>query len=102
MAVAVNRVAEMGGGLVVARDGQVRAELALPVCGLVTTEPAETVAARVDQMNRILSELGCQMANPFMTLSFITLVYIPAYGITDRGLVEFTKFEIVDTVLNTH
>ncbi len=51
-------------------------------------------------MNKALEELGCQMANPFMSLSFITLIYIPAYGITDRGLVDFTEFEVVDTVLS--
>ncbi len=100
MAVAVNRVAEMGGGLVVVRDGQVLGELALPICGLVTTQSAETVAAKVEEMNTALSDLGCQMANPFMTLSFITLIYIPAYGITDRGLVEFTEFKVVDTLLD--
>lgn len=100
MAVAVNRIAEIGGGLVVVRDGQILGELALPICGLVTSEPAEAVAAKVAKMNEALKVLGCQMENPFMTLSFITLVYIPAYGITDRGLVEFTQFEVVDTVLN--
>jgi adenine deaminase len=99
MAVAVNRVAEIGGGLVVVRDGQVLGELALPICGLVTSDSAETVAARVEEMNTALSDMGCPMANPFMTLSFITLIYIPAYGITDRGLVEFTEFKVVDTVL---
>jgi len=100
MATAVNRIAELGGGLVVVRDGQVLGELALPICGLITSESAEVVAGKLDHMNRALSELGCQMSNPFMTLSFITLIYIPAYGITDRGLVEFTKFEVVDTLLN--
>jgi adenine deaminase len=102
MAIAVNRIAEMGGGLVVVEKGQVLGELALPICGLVTAEPAEAVADKVDRMNQALNKLGCQMINPFMTLSFITLVYIPAYGITDRGLVEFTEFKVVDTVLNTN
>jgi adenine deaminase len=101
MAVAVNRIAEMGGGLVVVRDGRVLGELALPICGLVTAEPAGTVAEKVDKMNHALNELGCQMSNPFMTLSFITLIYIPAYGITDRGLVEFTEFEVVDSIMET-
>lgn len=99
MAVAVNRIAELGGGLVVVQNGEVLGELALPICGLVTNEPAEAVAAKVEKMNEALGKLGCEMSNPFMTLSFITLIYIPAYGITDRGLVEFTEFEVVDTVL---
>jgi adenine deaminase len=100
MATAVNRIAELGGGLVVVRDREILGELALPICGLITSESAEVVAGKLEHMNRALNELGCQMNNPFMTLSFITLIYIPAYGITDRGLVEFTKFEVVDALLS--
>lgn len=101
MAAAVNRVAELQGGLVVVQDGKVLAELALPICGLVTTESGDAIAAKLEKLNAALSNLGCDMANPFMSLSFITLIYIPAYGITDRGLVEFNQFAVVDSVLET-
>ncbi|RXK47975.1 adenine deaminase [Halorientalis pallida] len=101
MAVAANRVAELEGGLVVVRDGEVAAELRLPVCGLLSPEPIDAVTDRLDEMNRLLDEMGCEMASPFMSLSFVTLIYIPAYGITDYGLVEADGFDVVDPVVET-
>jgi len=101
MALAVEEVIDMGGGLAVVRDGSVVGSLALPVCGLVTPQPVETVSEQISEMNEILHEMGCEMESPFMSLSFITLIYIPAYGITDYGLIETEGFNPVDTVIAT-
>ncbi len=99
MAIAINRIAALNGGVVVAVDGQIKGEIPLPICGLLSDESGETVAAKIDQLQKELRQLGCPMASPFMTLSFITLIFIPAYGISDKGLVDVYKMELVDPVL---
>ncbi|HBE79174.1 MAG TPA: adenine deaminase [Firmicutes bacterium] len=99
MAMAVNRIAELNGGVVVVADGQIKGEIPLPICGLLSDEPGEIVASKIDQLQKELRQLGCPMASPFMTLSFITLIFIPAYGISDQGLVDVYKMELVDPVL---
>ena len=99
MALAANRVAELTGGLVVAVDGKIVGELALPLCGLLSTDEAALVADKIDHLQKALRDLGCPMASPFMSLSFITLIFIPAYGISDKGLVNVYDMTIVDPVL---
>jgi adenine deaminase len=89
------RLAELGGGIAVARGGAVVAELALPVAGLLSDAPVETVVARLEECHARLREQGVEAAAPFMTLSFLALSVIPALKITDRGLVDVDRFEIV-------
>lgn len=95
MAVAVTRLAELGGGLVVARGGQVLAELALPVAGLLSDRPASEVVERLDELHRQLVSLGVRIDAPFMALSFLALSVIPALKLTDLGLVDVARFELV-------
>jgi adenine deaminase len=95
MAVAVARLAELGGGLVVARDGQIQAELALPIAGLMSDQPAEEVVARLDELHRRLAAMGVTIDAPFMALSFLALSVIPALKLTDQGLVDSERFELV-------
>lgn len=99
MALAVNRVAELTGGLVVAVDGEVVGELALPLCGLLSMDNVDEVASKIDQLQKVLRQLGCPMVSPFMSLSFITLIFIPAYGISDLGLINVYDMEIVNPIL---
>ena len=89
------RLQEIGGGIVVARDGAVRGELPLPVAGLLSDEPVEDVVARLEALQQLLREQGVADAAPFMTLSFLALSVIPALKITDRGLVDVERFELV-------
>jgi adenine deaminase len=89
------RLQEIGGGIVVARHGAVRGELALPVAGLLSDEPVEDVVARLEALQDMLREQGVGDAAPFMTLSFLALSVIPALKITDRGLVDVERFELV-------
>ncbi len=95
MAVAVARLAAIGGGLVVVDNGVVRGELPLPIAGLMCDRPAADVAAILDHLDIILAEQGVSIAAPFMTLSFLPLSVIPALKITDRGLVDVTTFQRV-------
>jgi adenine deaminase len=100
MALCATRAAELGGGLVVARDGEVRGELALPIGGLLSEEPAEAVAAGLEALQGRLAGQGVTIEAPFMTLSFLALSVIPALKITDRGLVDVEAFTLVPLALD--
>jgi adenine deaminase len=89
------RAQELGGGLVVARGGAVRGELALPVAGLLSDRPVEVVAAALEELQAQLAEQGVGIGAPFMTLSFLALSVIPSLKITDRGLVDVDAFQLV-------
>lgn len=95
MAAAVERVVNLNGGQVVVAGGEVKAEVALPVAGLMSTGPVEEVAAAVEGLNRAASDLGCVPEDPFMTMSFLALPVIPELKLTDRGLVDVNRFDFV-------
>jgi adenine deaminase len=95
MAVCVNRLAETGGGIVIAEGGRVVEELPLPVAGLMSDRPLAEVHQRLRSMEHRLRDMGVTIASPFMTLSFLALSVIPELKITDRGLVDVTRFELV-------
>jgi adenine deaminase len=95
MAKAVMRLGELGGGIVVVDDGQVTAELPLPVAGLLADAPLAEVIRRSLECNDAARALGWSGATPFLTLSFLGLSVIPSLKITDRGLVDVDRFEIV-------
>lgn len=99
MTVAVGRIVEMGGGLAVAAGGRVLAELALPVAGLMAEAPLPEVAAALERLTAAARSLGSLLKDPFMTLSFLALPVIPALKLTDRGLVDVEKFEVVPLFL---
>ena len=95
MAVAANRLGEIEGGFVVVRDGGVLAELALPVAGLMSLATFETVRDRLVALRAAARILGVGLEEPFLQLAFLALPVIPALKITDRGLVDVERFEIV-------
>ena len=95
MARCVRRLEEVGGGIVAVDDGRVAGELALPVAGLLSDEPVEIVVERMDRLHEVLADMGVKIPSPFMTLSFLALSVIPSLKITDRGLIDVDRFEIV-------
>jgi adenine deaminase len=95
MTACATRLQELGGGIAVARDGAVRGELALPVAGLLSDEPVEHVVARLEELQEMLREQGVHDGAPFMTLSFLALSVIPSLKITDRGLVDVDRWQLV-------
>jgi adenine deaminase len=99
MALAVNRVAEIGGGQVVVRNGKVADEIAYPVCGLLTDLSAEELAERKKKMIAITKEMGSPIPIPFMFLSFICLAAIPHFAVTDHGFIDVMAQKIIDPVL---
>jgi adenine deaminase len=99
MALAVNRVAGLGGGFVLVQDHKVAEEIALPVCGLLSTEDGGKVADKLEKMRDLLRAAGCTIESPNMTLSFIPLIFIPDLAITDYGLFDLRQFKIIDPVI---
>ena len=95
MLTAARALAEVGGGQCVVRDGTVLAMLDLPVAGLISTEPAASVADHQRTLWSAAASLGCPHHDPFMPLSFLCLPVIPSLKLTDRGLVDVDRFEVV-------
>lgn len=96
MAQAANRLGEVGGGVVVYRDGEEIALVELPIAGLMSNERAEVVAEKAGQMVQAFRDCGCQLNNAYMQLSLLALVVIPDLRISDLGLVDVNQFEVVD------
>ncbi len=95
MALAANRLGEIEGGFVVVRDGKVLAELALPVAGLMSLDPFEAVKEKLEHLRAAAQSLGVTLEEPFLQLAFLALPVIPNLKITDRGLVDVNRFEII-------
>ena len=96
MQTAVRAITEMGGGLVLADRDQVLARLPLPVAGLLSELPIEDVRAQYDRLIAAARDLGNQMSDPFMVMSFMGLEVIPKLKLTDMGLVDVEQFKLVD------
>ena len=90
IAVAANRLATIGGGYVLALDGEVIAELALPIAGLMSAAPIAAVAAAMAQIEALLTtRLGCSgSSRALMALNFVCLPNIPHVGFTDFGMLD--------------
>lgn len=91
----VERLVEIGGGVVVVVDGEVKGELALPIAGLMSDAPLDEVHRRLVAMESVLRECGVTWEAPFMCLSFLALSVIPELKLTDRGLVDVGRLELV-------
>jgi adenine deaminase len=95
MALAVRRLANIGGGIIAVDGAEVVAELPLPVAGLLSDAPLEDVVARSRALVEAARELGSHVEAPFQLLSFLALSVIPSLKITDRGLIDVDRFELV-------
>jgi adenine deaminase len=96
MARAVNRLIELDGGFVAVRGSKVVAELALPLAGLMSLSPFETVRGSLAELRRAVRDMGCPLPDPFLQLAFLALPVIPHLKITDFGLVDVDRFELVE------
>ena len=101
MAAAVARLGELGGGITVFRDGVELAHVALPIAGLMSDHPAPQVAAAAESVNQAIRDCGCSMNNAVMQHVLLALVVIPELRISDLGLVDVTRFEMVDVVMSS-
>ena len=101
MAAAVARLGELGGGITVFREGVELAHVALPIAGLMSDRPAPQVAAAAESVNQAIGDCGCSMNNAVMQHVLLALVVIPELRISDLGLVDVTRFEMVDVVMSS-
>lgn len=93
MALAANRLAEVGGGMTLFKDGEEMAVVELPIAGLMSDQPAAEVAAKADQLIEAMRACGCTLNNANMQHSLLALVVIPELRISDLGLIDVRSFE---------
>jgi adenine deaminase len=98
MAVAGNSLAKSGGGQVVVKNGKVIGQVELKIAGLMSNEKADVVAKKAETILKGFRDCGCKLNNPNMQLSLLALVVIPELRISDKGLVDVTKFNFVPVV----
>jgi len=92
---AVEEIENLGGGLVVSAGGEITASLPLPIAGLLSPEPLETVVARFEKVEKTAATLGSLPPAPFAILSFLALPVIPELRLTDLGLVDVNEFRLI-------
>ena len=95
MLTAAARLRDLGGGLAVTDGDRVLAELALPVAGLLSDRPLDDVLRSSREVAAAVRSLGVTFPQPVQMLAFLSLSVIPALKITDRGLVDVERFELV-------
>jgi adenine deaminase len=95
MALAINELARFGGGQVVVKDGEVLGSVPLTIAGLMSTEPARVVAQQAATVLAGFRECGCAINNPNMQLSLAALTVIPELRLSDLGLVDVSRFELI-------
>ena len=98
MAMAANRLAEIGGGITIYKDGHETALVELPIAGLMSDKPATEVAASAERMMQAMRECGCTLNNAYMQHSLLALVVIPELRISDLGLVDVRTFEFIPVI----
>ncbi|MBA7611874.1 Adenine deaminase [subsurface metagenome] len=92
---AIREIERLQGGLVAAAGGKVLASLGLPVAGLLSDEPLETVAGKLEKLEQVAKDSGATLPSPFATLSFLALPVIPELRLTDLGLVDVNEFKLI-------
>jgi adenine deaminase len=95
MAIAVNRLIELQGGGVAAADGEVRTALPLPIAGLISDRAYEEVDRQLRQLREVTRGMGCAFPEPLLQLAFLPLPVIPHLKLTDKGLVDVDKFQLI-------
>lgn len=88
MALALNRLVEIGGGFVVVHDGSVVAELPMPLGGIISEEPVPVLAEKMSQVKRAIKDLGSGLEDPLLTLEALTFTGVPAIRLRERGLLQ--------------
>jgi adenine deaminase len=98
MAIAANRLAETGGGQVVVMDGKIIGEVQLPIAGLISEQPVQWVAQKATTVLEGFKTCGCNLNSPNMQMALLALVVIPELRISDKGLVDVSRFEFIPVI----
>lgn len=95
MSLAANTLVECGGEMLAVKDGEILGLVPLPIAGLMNDKPLEEMAEMVEKLDGAWKEIGCDIVSAFMTMAIISLACLPELRLTNRGLVDCNKFEIV-------
>ncbi|TCL74687.1 adenine deaminase [Rhizobium sp. BK251] len=95
MALAANRLGEIGGGFVVVEDGRITGEIPLPIAGLISLEPYEVVRDTLHHLRKAAYALGTTLEEPFLQVAFLPLPVIPHLKISDKGMVDVDAFTLI-------
>lgn len=98
MALCANKLRELQGGIVLAKDGVIDF-LHLPFAGILSTESAYDVDKKLKELHRTVKKRGCKLDAPFIQMSFLSLPVIPSLKITDKGLVDVGAFELIEPIV---
>lgn len=96
MALAVNTIHQMQGGVAAVSDGVVTGKMSLPIGGLMSEKKSDEVAKELNKVNQAALDLGCDVPAPFMALSFISLPTVPELGLTDLGLIDVLNHCLIE------
>lgn len=96
MALAINQLIEQGGGFCVSQNKELKANLALPIAGLLSLQSAEEITEGLVSLKKACKAQGVELEEPFIQMAFLALPVIPTLKITDQGLIDVTKFEFID------
>jgi adenine deaminase len=100
MALATNRLREMQGGIVVIEGERILAKLAMPIGGVISDLPMETIAHRIDDVNRALQALGSPLPRPYLVIQTLPFTGLPFLRPTDKGIFDLRKKEMVDLIVS--
>ena len=100
MALCAAVIEEMQGGFAIVANGMVLGKLPLPIGGLLSEEPVVDIIQNMEEINQAYYDLGGSLPSPFMTISFIGLPTVPDLGLTDLGLVDVFKHELISSFVN--
>ncbi len=99
MALAVNRLLELKGGIVVCRGDRILAEMPLPVMGLISEEPLPVLTRQIEEIDRAVQSLGSALVSPFLALQTFCFTGLPFIRLTDKGLADIRRKELVGMFL---
>ncbi|WP_392567057.1 adenine deaminase C-terminal domain-containing protein [Utexia brackfieldae] len=98
MAIAINHLAEHGGGQVIVKDGQVLGFLSLPICGIVSDLDPHTMAKEEAKLFTLARQLGCDLPDPLFYMCCLQITAIPDFAMTDLGVIDFHEQAVMDPV----
>ncbi len=98
MTIAVNRLRELQGGIVIVNKGKIIEEIPMPIGGIMSELPLEELAKKEERVNKILWDDGCRMQNPFLWMQTLSFTGLPYYKLTDKGLIDIRKQKFLDII----
>ena len=100
MAAAVNRVRELGGGMVFSLGEEVVVEVPLPLAGITSEKSLTELACEIDELERTLKEMGCSLPRPFLAMQTLSFTGLPFYRLTDKGLLDIRAKKLIPVIVS--